>query len=495
MTINKQSNSARKSLLSFALMLTTLPAALSAQNVGFVEHVAPAPASPTYITTGPDGALWSTGQTIVRTTTAGVSTQYSIPTDTFAYAITTGSDGALWFTEQANKIGRITTSGIVTEFPIPAPDFVPQGIAAGPDGALWFTAASGAIGRVTTSGVFTSYPIPSPNSLPQWITPGPDGALWFTELVTDKIGRITTAGVITEYPVPTGTAPEAITTGPDGALWFTGEIQSVGRMTTAGAVTLYPVNKKATLRQITSGPDGALWFTDEIDSLIGRITTSGVVTEYATPTKSFNVAGITTGPDNTIWFTEYQTENSSKFGQAILQTAVLSGTPDTGIPGTQVTLSGSGFAPNETVNLYANSTSANLVDTAFADSTGAFVVSQTIHQSPYGPSSITGVGQTSGHIGIAPFSTLAHVTISPSAGPAGSTILMSGDGFAANSFVFIDGGPGFQVYLASGGVDSLGTFAQAGALSIRIPVGTPPGQYQMLAHGTQVYAGAYFTVQ
>jgi streptogramin lyase len=33
--------------------------------------------------------------------------------------ITTGPDGALWFTEQnASKIGRITTAGVITEFPL-----------------------------------------------------------------------------------------------------------------------------------------------------------------------------------------------------------------------------------------------------------------------------------------------------------------------------------------------------------------------------------------
>jgi hypothetical protein len=56
--------------------------------------------------------------------------------------------------------------------------------------------------------------------------------------------------------------------------------------------------------QITAGPDGALWFTESFASQIGRITTSGVVTEYPTPTPSSNPSGITVGPDGAIWFTE-----------------------------------------------------------------------------------------------------------------------------------------------------------------------------------------------
>src|SRR5260370_4245074 len=34
-------------------------------------------------------------------------------------AITTGPDGALWFIEKPNKIARITTAGVITEFDLP----------------------------------------------------------------------------------------------------------------------------------------------------------------------------------------------------------------------------------------------------------------------------------------------------------------------------------------------------------------------------------------
>ena len=52
--------------------------------------------------------------------------------------ITAGPDGNLWYTEfTGDKIGKITPSGVVTEFGL-APDSGPHGIAAGPDGNLWF---------------------------------------------------------------------------------------------------------------------------------------------------------------------------------------------------------------------------------------------------------------------------------------------------------------------------------------------------------------------
>jgi len=51
-------------------------------------------------------------------------TEYPVPTsETYlAEGITTGPDGNLWFAEYfANKIRRITTAGVITEFPILTP--------------------------------------------------------------------------------------------------------------------------------------------------------------------------------------------------------------------------------------------------------------------------------------------------------------------------------------------------------------------------------------
>src|SRR5215467_9647944 len=81
-------------------------------------------------------------------------TEFNIPTTVTSdpFSIVAGPDGALWFTERfANAIGRIDTSGNITEFTIPTVVSFPQGITAGPDGALWFTETySGKIGRIDT---------------------------------------------------------------------------------------------------------------------------------------------------------------------------------------------------------------------------------------------------------------------------------------------------------------------------------------------------------
>jgi virginiamycin B lyase len=117
----------------------------------------------------------------------------------------TGPDGALWFgvgVSSNNVIGRITTTGSATSFPIPTHNasLVNINITVGPDGALWFTESeAGKIGRITTGGAIAEFPTLQPGSQPWGITPGPDGAIWFADRGADLIGRITTSGSIRRF--------------------------------------------------------------------------------------------------------------------------------------------------------------------------------------------------------------------------------------------------------------------------------------------------------
>src|SRR5579863_3495640 len=112
------------------------------------------------------------------------------------------------------------TNGLIV-YQLPTHHSGPNGATMGPDGAIWFTECfSAKIGRITSSGHITEYSAPTPFSNPWGITSGPDGALWFTESseFIAKIGRITTGGAITEYQLRNGGSylPRGITTGPDG---------------------------------------------------------------------------------------------------------------------------------------------------------------------------------------------------------------------------------------------------------------------------------------
>ncbi len=247
-------------------------------------------------------------------------------------AITVGSDGALWFAGVPGVVGRITTAGVVTEFAVPdvpppagSPAGTPgtpatlSGITAGPDGALWFTGVPGEVGRITTTGVVTEFPV---SGNPTGITAGPDGALWFTG-VTSEVGRITTAGVVTEFAVPNGgtviETPAGITVGPDGALWFTAG-SLVGRVSTSGVVNEYSTPNFEPGSTIAVGPDGNLWFLGESGNTdigfkpaIGRLTPGGAFTSFSIPGNFQSLPGLTPGPDGDLWFTEAESDDT--FGE------------------------------------------------------------------------------------------------------------------------------------------------------------------------------------
>src|SRR5215472_9325505 len=97
---------------------------------------------PQAIAAGPDGAMWiteSVGNKIGRVTTAGVVTEFTVPaTPQF---ITGGPDQGVWFTELGNKIGRISTSApnTIVEYPTVLSTTNLGGVTTGPDGNIWFT--------------------------------------------------------------------------------------------------------------------------------------------------------------------------------------------------------------------------------------------------------------------------------------------------------------------------------------------------------------------
>jgi len=117
--------------------------------------------------------------------------------------VTNALDASLYITSPIDQNAPATLRGLdVTEFLVPTAGAFPQGIAAGPDGAIWFTeTAANKIGRVTTDGVVTEFPIVG-GTIPIGITAGPDNRLWFTCNGSGQIGRITTNGVIRLFTIP-----------------------------------------------------------------------------------------------------------------------------------------------------------------------------------------------------------------------------------------------------------------------------------------------------
>jgi streptogramin lyase len=245
-----------------------------------VEFNLSANASPYRIAKGPEGNMWFTelAGNIGRITPAGSITEFPIPSGSGALAIVAGPDGNLWFTETQGSativsLGTCTPGGKITEKVLPTVA-TSAAITVGPDGNLWFIEGGimqPYVARVTTVGVVTEFPVPTQNSNPQGIAAGADGNIWFAEEA--KIGRMTTEGTKTvEFSFDDGC--NQLTKGPDGNVWFsggTGSNPELGSIAPDGTVKAYKVSGVPS--GITTGSDGNIWFTEPTfgsAALIGR---------------------------------------------------------------------------------------------------------------------------------------------------------------------------------------------------------------------------------
>lgn len=271
------------------------------------------------ITAGPDGNLWFAerqGDAIGRITTSGVITEFPVIALSHPTEIVAGPDGHLWFTLPGmNAIGRMAIDGTPQAFVLPTPDSVPVGIAAGPDGHVWFTEMNTSqVGYFLPGGQSTEYPTPTPGAMPFGIVAGKDGNIWFSEPGIASIGVLSPgSGDVRE--IPAAFAAHGMALGGDGNIWFTvpgGE--QVGTITENGSATLFA--SLTVLGQlpwaIARGPRGELWYTRELDTdrtgELTRLALDGtqmqITLGHLSPGSAGLISGVTTGPDGAIWFTE-----------------------------------------------------------------------------------------------------------------------------------------------------------------------------------------------
>ncbi len=284
-----------------------------------VEYPVPAISGIGALATGPDGNLWfaaSGSAKIGSITTSGTVSEYAVHGN--PGGIATGPDGNLWITDSYNEIAVLSPAGtVVNTYAVGDPNIL-SGIVAGSDGAMWFSEAHG-IDRITTNGSLIRYSLDHGSSRAGagTLAAGPDGNLWEVESELGNVARVTTAGVITEFPTNLkANCTSIIANGPDGALWFTeGAMNAIGRITTAGSLTYLPgTGASGTCGTpfggndplgIVAGPDGNLWYTESGAGKIARLSTTGAITEYATPSGTSGApAFITVGPDRNLWFGE-----------------------------------------------------------------------------------------------------------------------------------------------------------------------------------------------
>jgi streptogramin lyase len=230
--------------------------------------------------------------------------------------IVQGPDGNFWLVAYIGAIIKMTPDGHMTTYWTPTLASFPEEEVVGKDGAIWFTESSNnSIGRITTGGTITEFPIPTQDSDPIGICLGPDGNVWFAENVGNAIARVKPDGTITEFPLPASSEPIDLTAGPDGNLWI-GENRfdrpsAIGVMSPSGTLLATHELSKVDLEPygLISGPDGNVWFGEFKGDAIARMTPSGELTEYPTPSKGSGVASLAVAKDGDIWFTETGTQD------------------------------------------------------------------------------------------------------------------------------------------------------------------------------------------
>jgi virginiamycin B lyase len=145
----------------------------------------------------------------------------------------------LWFTvTNADQIGRITTDGEVSTYPIG-----------------------------TTGGV-TTYPLPTEAAGPVGISAGPD-AVWFVEILAGQAGRITPDGKIEEFPLPAGSKPHAVAATDDGGCWITlWGAAALARLDAAGnLIEQIDLSEGSEPHGLALDADGSVWVALEKGSV------------------------------------------------------------------------------------------------------------------------------------------------------------------------------------------------------------------------------------
>lgn len=121
------------------------------------------------------------------------------------------------------------------------------------------------------------------------------------------VGATTSAGKLTVYDIPSGDyiGQGGLTKGPDKNVWFV-EQAHIGKVTTTGTVTEYAYPSGATSNSygsVTSGPDGDVWFSEYDNGIVGKVVPStGKITEYVVSAVCGNPTSIIEGSDGNVHF-------------------------------------------------------------------------------------------------------------------------------------------------------------------------------------------------
>lgn len=299
-------------------------------------------------------------------------------------------NGGSGYSQGRAKIGHLSASGQITEYPLPPTDNFDTppysgALTVAPDGTIWFVKLVGglvhtalpqtSIVKMAPDGTMAGYPLPfarsnffAPSMTTQLVA-GPDGNLWFgvtiathlgqdpgSTITTTRLARITPTGDIADFTIPAASGSFAIgdlIAGPDGNIWFdfapfdgsvTRTSEVIARATPTGVITTFsPPSAATTVLNLVAGPDGNLWFLDSslnnasTPRKVARLTPTGQITEFPMPASdsSWNT-GLIAGGDHYLYFSQAISTCPSSSSCARFQGAIGRVSPEGQITITQL---------------------------------------------------------------------------------------------------------------------------------------------------------------
>jgi virginiamycin B lyase len=288
----------------------------------------------------------------------------------------TTKDGVVWFVDKnANRLIRVEKDHSFTAVvPVDGATSQLTGLALAPDGAIWYSKnTSHRMGRIPANGgKGVEYELPAPNVFTGAIAAASDGRIWYVDPVVNKVGYMTGDGNVVTYDAPrfggVPLSPAGIAVAADGSVWVTSVgLNAVFRVDPGtGAFTRYDIaTPNAQPDFITPGPKGDLWFIMRAITKIGRITTSGQITEFAA-----EVVGLETlaaGPDGAMWFSSAQDVGRLDASSARVDTFACAGGGGMTIgPDRRLWVLGSGNGQINEVRRRSEGTAARVAATADA---------------------------------------------------------------------------------------------------------------------------------
>ncbi len=266
-------------------------------------------AEPTYLTQGPDGAVWFSmkgppqAKELGRIAPDGSITEFDTPNDRKIVGITAGPDTTggpntrIWASYDGGVIEWDPTTKTGVDHAI-ATLTGPRGLTTDKDGNLWAVASTRLVKINATDGTKIDDVLDTKVS-GRDIASGSDGRIWVADFGNTDIVAVDRTAPYASKSFDTVVAPQGIAAGPAGQLGISLPNSKMGRITNAGAITTV-IDDASDAFGTTFGADGAYWYAQFNKDSVGRLTPAG---QYTRPISlpGSGARYITAGPNKTLW--------------------------------------------------------------------------------------------------------------------------------------------------------------------------------------------------